>query len=386
MNKSLIILSIFFIPMASIIPIYGTIIWYPQLLALMSVCLILIAFRFWDMNKFISIFLIYLVFSYIFVCHQSPRTMLCLICGFGGIFLAHTVSKFTDMRPISCALIAMGVIDTVYVIFQFFGIDPFFVCTTRSHYDAIVGFMGSHNQLGIYHAAINSILLSLSPSLCIFSLVPIFLSKCSSAIGGAFIGTAVYFFYSNKKKWAAITFVVLLLSIPILIKTKDCLVSELGERFKVWGLTISQTVTGKAIGDINGVSRVFTANPLFGYGLGSFFVISPITQFVIKNPKQLNTPNDHRFEHAHNDLVEAFFEFGYIGLILIMFCVSKIINDFLSSQKTFGVVTSFSSLVAMSICSLGVYVFHAPVSLFIFCLMLGIFYGEIGYAKQRQVV
>ena len=55
---------------------------------------------------------------------------------------------------------------------------------------------------------------------------------------------------------------------------------------------------------------------------------------------------------------------------------------FAKSVKSMGVITTFASLIAQSASSFSVYVFHAPVSLFIFCLTLGLFYAEVNNAKE----
>lgn len=376
-NK-LILGSIFVVPMASIIPISGTISWYPQLLAFMALGFACIAMILWDTNKYISMFLIYATLSYLVVCNQSPRAMLCLITGCGGILFAYLISK--SKVNIFSALLLFSFINFVYVVFQTFKLDPIFVANPSSLIDRTVGFMGSRNQLGIYSACSGILLTYLSPWFLLLS-TPILLVKCSSAFVGLMAGLVSWCFLMGHKAVAIGITLLLLISIPIFIHFKQSLVYELKERTNIWRLSIEQTVNGKLEQYDKGtkVSEI-KCNPLFGYGIGNFFVMSPKSQ-----EKTIDPMYSHRYEHAHNDLVEAFFEFGYIGLTIIMLAISKVVSDFIHCvHKTKTLIVSFSALICLSVCSLGVYVFHAPVSLFMFCLVLGLFYKEINDAKEGQ--
>lgn len=383
--NNIILLSIFVVPMASIIPMRGTIIWYPQLLALMCIGFVCLAMLFWNTNKFISIFLIYTTFSYLFICSQSPRAMLCLITGYAGIMFSYFVSQ-SDTSKIYKVLALFAMLNAFLVILQIFKLDPIFSQTSNWVLDRTVGFMGSRNQLGIFHAGSSVLLMSISPWFLLLSL-PILLVKCSSAFAGLIAGIISYLFFTGKRLLATLLILLVLALIPLLLYFKGNLIAELKERVQVWTLTINQTINGKMdLYDSEEGSvtlsnhRVVKFNPLFGAGIGNFFVFSPSSQVGF------NFSPWHRYEHAHNDFVEGFLEFGYAGLALMLLCISSVISNFLSCiNKTKGLIRTFSALVSLAVCSLGVYVFHAPVSFFLFCLTLGLFYRELKNAKQSQI-
>jgi hypothetical protein len=378
-NK-VILASIFVVPMASIIPIYGTIIWYPQLLALMALGFACISMTMWDKNKYISIFLMYATLSYLVVCNQSPRAMLCLITGSGSILFTYLISK--SSVNIFKSLLWFSILNFVYVIAQAFKLDPVFITSHGDMIDRTVGFMGSRNQLGIFSACSGILLTYLSPWFLLLS-IPILLVKCSSAFAGIMAGIASWCFFMGHKVLAIAFIISILISIPIFIFFKSSLVYEFKERLSIWHLSIEQTVSGKMeqYNDKGEKIREIKCNPLFGYGIGNFFVMSPKSQ-----GKTIDHMYSHRYEHAHNDLVEAFFEFGYIGLALIILAVSKIVSDFVHCvHKTNTLIVAFSTLICLTVCSLGVYVFHAPVSLFLVSLVLGLFYKEINDEKSCQI-
>ncbi len=109
-------------------------------------------------------------------------------------------------------------------------------------------------------------------------------------------------------------------------------------------------------------------------------MISKSTQEpILLDPKGSNV----RYEHAHNDLVEALFEYGYIGFVFVVWLILLIVKSFVLCRiKTKNLIIAFSSLIAQGVCSLGVYVIHAPLSFFMLCLTLGIFYGELKDAHK----
>ncbi len=353
----------------------GTIVWYAQLLALLFFGLIFIASRFWNFNKFISLLLMYESFSYLFITQQNPRTMLCLICGFSAIALAYAVSKIKETKVIFYCISAMAICQSLYVVLQSFNIDPFFH-GVNGRAD-VVGFAGSHNQLGAYFAATGVMLAALNPLLVIFSIIPIFLAKQNGAMLGLLAGLLTYACFTWNKTIVIALFVFLILLSPFWIKNCGKSSQEISERIGLWKLSIEQLIQGKAIQDFGNKKNIVTCNPFFGFGLGNFFTISPYTQlsFLPKN-------TGHVYEHAHNDPLEAAYEFGYIGFILVLLCISSVVAVFISSVKSLGVISTFSCLVAQSVASCFIYIFHAPLSLFMFCLTLGLFYAEVNNANK----
>lgn len=375
----LIILSIFLIPISSIISIKGTCVWFPQLLALQLIGGICFASMFWKTNKFIALLISYLFFSYIFITSAAPRPMMCLLIGCLAASVIVVSSKIKDLKWVYIAMTIMAVLSIAYSLVQYFGKDPIFVQIGQGKED-VVSFMGSKNQLGIYSVANAFWATWLLP----LSIVPIFLTKCNSALIGLLGGSTVYSYFTFGKKYTLIGLAAMaILLIPwwhFCHKTG----TEINERLSIWKLSVSQLVNGK-IEDcsVEGQRQTIITNPMFGFGISNFFAYSPMSQYKIWGLDRTDTNKiQHFYEHAHNDLVEALYELGYVGFTIVILCIISVVMVFVKSFKTSGVVITFSSLVAQSVSSLSVYVFHAPVSLFVFCLTLGLFYAEIENAKQ----
>lgn len=381
----IVILAVFLVPMASIMTIPGTIIWYPQLLALQFIGGLFFASMFWKLNKFLALLLAYLSFSYVYITSANPRTLLCLMIGYMAISITLGVSRIKSTKNIYIALSIMAFISIAFSILQSFKIDPIFVTTD------IISFMGSRNQLGIYSCASAF----WNPFLIPLSFIPVILAKSNSGFMGLVAGGLVYsYFRFTKQVFTLFAMIAALLFVPFFVfsgKGK----AELMERIDLWKLSISQTLTGTSQINMDAFTdpkstfytnyRTIKCNPWFGYGLGNFFSYSNRTQRDILYEYKMNLPIGHVYEHAHNDLVEAFYEFGKVGFVLVLGTIFSVVVSFVRSYKTFNLVVTFSSLVAQSVASCSVYVFHAPVSLFMICLTLGLFYREVAYAKQSKI-
>lgn len=362
----LLLLSIFVVPIASIFTKPQLDIWYSNYMALIGVGSIWLAATIWKLNKILSIFLVYLTFSYLFISFDSPRAPFCFIAAIVSILTIYQFSQTKNRKMIYAGISIMGLISIVYCIFQSFNIDPFFGHPSNSKLKFVVSFMGSRNQLGAYHLGTAFYWFPLMP----LSILPIFLSKCNTALIGLLCGSIVWGMFKFGKKRTVIALLGLSLLIPIWLSHNKKSGYEIMERLNLWKLTIQQTITGKSYlldGQI-----IAKCNPLFGYGLGQFFTTSYLTQ-----TDDITYGKLHYYEHAHNDFIEGFYEFGYTGLIILSLLIFSVMRDFILSEKTNGVILTFSSLIAQSIASCGIYIFHSPISLFMFCVTLGLFYAEI---------
>lgn len=359
----------------------GTIVWYPQFVALMVLGFILASCLVWKISKPLAILSIYCLFSYIFISNQHPRALLCLILAYIGIGLIVTVSKIENTTIIYKSIVWMSVIQFGMLILQKFNLDPFFCSITNRNLSDVVGFVGSHNQLGIYYAAVAPILLHFCLPLVVLSAAAAIFASCSSAGTGVLVSIYSYFLLI-RYKIAVYVLIPLTFFAAFLMIEHDALVAVVENRIKVWNKTIEQSIKGIVKLDYgNGMTNIHTFNPLTGAGIGSFMVLSPKSQGEEIFGKGYSYEKTPRWEHAHNDIIESFFEFGYIGLMIIGWIISEIINKFKSAFKTKQLVVSFCSLIAIAVSSLGVYVIHAPVSYFMFCLILGLFYAEVKNAR-----
>lgn len=387
--KSLIFISILAVPMSSAISMPGTNVWWPQLITLEFIGLLTIALMLWETNRFIAIFMAYSVFSYFFVANQSPRSLICLMSGFSGMFLMLAISRQGSVTFIRKGVLIMIAIMFVYVIFQAFNVDPFFHFSSITgeqdwNKTDIVGFSGSHNQLGAWFASVGILLYSINPIFIAFAVIPILLAHCITALFGIGFGIASYNAIIGKWKVGILIISFLIaLSIPTISITQKF--GEIKERVQVWKLSLAQIYKGVVrVKTTENVFKFIEASPWFGFGIGNFFVFSPLSQDCFTWSPW------HRYEHAHNDLIEAVFEYGYVGFTLLILCILSIFFDFIEALHSSypdikNLSIAFSSLIGLAVTSCGIYIVHAPLSWFMFCVFLGLFYWEINNAKQIKI-
>lgn len=379
----LICLAVFVVPMASLVTMPGTIVWWPQYISFIMLGFLLASAFIWRESKALSLLSIYCLYSYVFVCHQHPRALMCLVSAYAGIALICAVGALKETKFVYKAILGIVIAQFVLVVLQRLNLDPFFHLNGNEKLCDTVGFVGSHNQLGIYSASVLPLFLNW---FALLALIPLFLSKCSSALLGAVLGVSVVLGFMGKRSLIFLFLAVLVFS-SAWLKVDSSAEYALRERIAVWKLSVKQLAAGKAVMKMSEkVNRIVTCNPLTGFGLGSFIMISPSTQEetisqVNKIPVKDIPENFHRYEHAHNDAVEWLFEGGYLGVLILLFCLLSALGAFILSPKTPGVLMIFGSLVAMAVTSMGAYVVHAPVSFFMFCLMVGLFNAEVKDAR-----
>lgn len=379
----LIAAAVFVIPVASIVAIPGTIIWYPQYLAFIFFGLLVFSFSIWKSNKILSILAAYLSFSYVFIAQASPRSMLCLVSSLLGILLICKVAELKNTKPLFYSFVAIAVLQFFYVLCQNFNIDPFFRKATDPTSFEVVGFLGSHNQLAIFYAAITPLLFSIHPLFAAPVMAVFFMAKCTSAIVGAAAGCLLL----NKHKLNGWVFVVVSAAILVygaVLIDADTNISTtvFSERLAILKLTLKEAAAGVAEVARNGQAFVVKTSPLVGFGVGNFFTLAMGTQENVLLVDPRVHPSGHYYEHAHNDLVECFFDLGYIGTAIVLAFVAWLVLMFIEAPKTNLLCAYFCSVVAQAVCSLGVYIVHAPVSFFIFCLTIGLFLQEARHANK----
>lgn len=375
----LICAAVVLVPLASLCQMPGTILWYPQYIALIVLGFVLASMLIWKQHKPLALLSFYCTYSFIFVCHTHPRSLLCLVAAYAGIGLICMVSNIENTKNIYRSIMAVAVLQFILVILQKFNADPFFHTLGNEKTCDTVGFLGSHNQLGIYSASLMPIFLNVFSVLLI---VPLIMTQCSSAVLGGIVASC--FVLGFKSRVAAVT--VLILSIFLStawLKYDSSAGNALQERMKIWELSVTQLFQGKAVMEVSeGVKHIVTCNPLTGFGLGGFIMVSPATQReTLRQIPGYDVKNHHRYEHAHNDFIEWLFEGGILGTILGLMCAASVLATFFGSPKTPMVLATFGSILAVAISSLGTYVIHAPVSYFMLCLMLGLFYAEVKNAR-----
>lgn len=370
----LIALAVFAVPLAGIIPCHENPVWYWQFILLQLVLFLGIATALWDFNKLLSIFNVLCLFSVIFVTKINPRAMIFLM-HIGLLCLAsYGISRLKDTKIIRRAIFGIVALQFIWVILQSLNLDPIFVYIYDHSKDATVGFSGSKDHMGSLFAITFPLALSINPLLGIFSLIGIMFSKASFAFASAIISGLGYLFFTSKTIFK-VSLIIVLIVMGIFFSIEKLRTIDFSMRFRVWKYTIEHTHKGSI--DIEYKGRLLTVkcNPFLGYGLGNFLTIFPR---VPQTPQQSFNYATEKFTHAHNDLAEVFFEFGYAGILIWLGIIFFFIRSFIKAKnKTKELCCYFFCIVAYLLNSLGNFISHIAVSGMLLSVFYGLYRGEL---------
>lgn len=379
--KKLIFGSIFAVMLASVIPMRGVDLWYLQYVALIIGICFYGSVALWKFNKFVSAFCFMTCLSSIFVAGQSSLSFIFLSMTYGGAFLVKLIaeSNWKIRKTIICALMWAASLQALWVVLQFFNLDPIFNHVQNANIDDTVGFVGSHNQIGLFFADIIPLAFRFAPLLVPFAIFSLLCSTTSTAVIATSISFIVYIFLRDKYFLKYIIILVIIFSLFVFKFETGKFGSELKERFGLWRTVTYQTVIGEAILD-NGI--MIKTTPMLGFGTGNFIRVGRRSQ---KSYGFLW--GQHIYEHAHNDYIEIFYEYGIGFLVVICWLVDIfrrcVKRGRLHNKRFIPILCAFISHL---ICALGIYTVHTAVSGMLFIIIYGLLEGELREQRNESKI
>jgi len=290
-----------------------------------------------------------------------------------SLLAVFTISGFDRNARIKTIWFIFGffVINSIQVLLQLLNID-FFFHDIRNYQNQIpLGFLASKNQLGLFSVVTLPIVIYCFPILAIFSIIGLVISKTSSCFIALYVGTIVYSYYFFKKEFKKILLLLTIILSLFFWKVDSPSGIAVSERYLLYKNTLISAVTGKSDVLIN--KRVYKAecNPIFGFGNNSFIKISPYNQNFY-----IDKDYSHRYFHAHNDYLEIFFEYGYLGLCFLIWFVLYTIISFIKAYKTRLLVILFCSIIIQLVSALFIFTIYTPVNYYLFLIIYGLYLGE----------
>lgn len=226
--------------------------------------------------------------------------------------IANFEFKNIDINKILKVLLWIGIIQSLYMICQRLGLDPW--QTLKSDSSSVATTMGrvtgtfTHPTFASLFLAITIPITFYFKKYIAFILLVLGLLSADSQVsyGIALFCSLLYLFLNiNKVQKIYLTIGTIILSSVFLIFFHN-LIQDSG-RFNVYKIILTDIIHPKIIN-----YSVF----LTGYGLGSYSYIFP-------------TQHNSIFDHAHNDYLELFYNVGFIGLGLLFTTIFFMVKDFL---------------------------------------------------------
>ena len=306
-------------------------------------------------------------------------------------------------------LLAIVAINLSWMFLQSFRLDPVFSGQTNAGipmmgpFGDLVGFFGIKMANGIFLTIMLPILASTSLFLGAALLIPIAMTQSSGVALSVAIVVLFYTFFLHKR-----IFKVLLFLIPIVagvfifldLKTDPMTFTS---RFPVWHSAITQTfknsnsfcaITGYGPDSYRNLTKFkrfsFVGDEHYQHGLlydlgdgkSAFRYYSPtgdVAKIEALNQKVGETKiaqgQFDLWDSPHSEYVSMFFEYGIIGIFLLMGLLREIYFRFRSSTKGKELVVVTSCLLVYFITSIVHFPLHLARLGYIFPIILGAFYS-----------
>ena len=227
-----------------------------------------------------------------------------------GVFMAMWfVEQPPGMRLMIYKILVVGaLIMSAHAFLQTQGLDPIFQYAPGVPNNHPIGMMGQATKFGVYAAVCASIALAIGWYIAFIPLAIMCVWTTSSfSIAALGAGILVWLKYQDIKLFkftlkAGILAVIALYFIP---GTSFLFYGQ--GRLEIWHATIKAWVTGA---------------PFLGHGPGSFFYTFSSTY------QPISTLQHGEFGAAHNDYLQALYEYGSMGLVCIILALCCIFHSY----------------------------------------------------------
>lgn len=382
-----------FLPLVSIIPMTGDL-WYTQYIAMLCLFYAGIAISLMTTNILLSLLMIWCGVSAIWVAIQHPVAMFTLLQVGIAMLGIKVISELPQKKRkwLLWCVLGMVLLQEILTVAQMLDLDPFFTSVKPEFFYRVVGFCGSRNQLGLYLGVVTPLVLNYAPIL----LPILLLGMCSASTASAWIGMAagslVFIYLKTKSDFVKIGVLILVCTGLFFYKFENISRLAYSERIMLYKHTVQSVenekvimrfVEGKKVGQHyeKEAFREVRCNKWFGYGLGNFRRVSPLTQYTfLINGGQPS----HTYGHAHNDLLELYYETGRIGLGLGILLVLHFLYTFIRAKKTEILIVSGCCVLAQLVTSMGIFTVHTAIGGWLLVIFYGVYMGELKDGKNRQ--
>lgn len=289
-------------------------------------------------TKGLGILLIYLLVSSLLISYGvSARRAILNV--FIGIVFYKIIVEYFDFRQIKSFMawfFWLLVANLIICQLQLLRLDPIFARLDEPlGIVEPVGFMRLRASLGLLASVIAPASILLSPWALIVSLPLLYYSKASAAALAFLVGVGAVLWFKIPRRLFVLAGIGLLIAGSVYLWTIDRPDKTSSfSRFEVWGVAASYTLK---------------VSPFFGNGAGSFREFEPHTD-------QKTSDEKLRWIWVHNEFIQAFFEFGLVGLVIIVLFLKNRIKEFLVFKTDFISQCLFGSFLAVLVISF----FHFP--------------------------
>ena len=287
---------------------------------------------------------------------------------FGVLFYKMVVEHF-DIKKLNefvAWLFWLLVANLALCFFQAFKADPIF---RHINYDIVpvsetmVGFMKLKAHLGTTAAIICPALLVLSPWLILVALPLVYYSHASAAAMALSVSLIMVAYFRMNKKIFSVILLALVVAGAYYILKFDMPTGQFNQRLMMWHRTLAQGLT---------------QSPFFGLGIGSFGRWSPQSD-------QLTVTEKLTWIWAHNEFLQAFFEMGISGLVIILCFIRGRFIDFKKHMKIPELQALFGCFVSILVVSFFHFPWHQGKTVGLCLFLMAIFHARVAEEERYEI-
>ena len=306
-----------------------------------------------------------------------------------------------ELKPIAWLVI----LTSFWMLLQLLRIDPLFNPAPNPTTD---GPLGPVDFVGVFGLkAINAMFLAIAlPFIACINVfiapllfIPMYLSQSGAAIAAGAVGYLFYLFFMHKKLFKIMTPIILIAAIGfVLAKDFKDAPHMYTARFGIWHAGVKYGMQ-RPMGYGPDSWRNITKHKDFIFMGGqdqkpaiAFHIEGDNYQFNYYSPDSSQTiPTEERppmvnhWDNAHNEYIQLFFEYGFLGLFLLGGLVREIYTRFRFAIKSKELVFLTATLVVIMVVSLGQFPFHLARIGFLIPVLMGAFYSLTDGDKKRRL-
>jgi hypothetical protein len=319
-------------------------------------------------------------------------------------FSALSIKK-EDTNLFLKAIIWVCIVNFLYMALQQIGFDFIFNMhgangSVLEIKGELIGFFGIKAHMGIFMALGLIAMLFINPWLSFIFIYPLYISKSSGAIAGGMAGTLFWFWWVKRKVFYILLPIFLIGGLTYLVKI-DNPMGMMKTRPGVWKVALKDTIYGFNL-HRDKLQSVFLRNPITGFGpesvlsgnllyfsealssnvmrgaklqdgtvidmQGRNFKMTKFGEFLSPDEKPIDL-----WDNLHNGLIQLFFEYGFLGVIIVGFILFYLSKIFYNSVKSREFIALSSMIIVLLVSSSVQFPLYVARIGYIMPILLGLF-------------
>lgn len=317
--------------------------------------------------------------------------------------LSRSYFKKNDSAPYLRILLWVGVLNLGWIIFQMNGIDPINIGQSAAGVPQFgLSFRDTYGLFGIKMAAaifigiMLPIVASINLWLLPFFIVPMYLMRSSVACVSILVSIGFYLYHLHRKLFLGFVIATSILGSAYIIYDFKDDPSTFKSRFPMWHAAFKYSLL-RPIGYGPDSFRNYTKQKDFQFYSDYDYNTALLTRidetkaqfkyYEMDNGKMaqknkalkengLKNSQLNWWDNPHNEYVKHLFEYGFIGLFLLVGLIRELILRFKFSNKSKEIVVLASILLVYAVSSLGHFPFHLARLACFAAIILGAFVAK----------